>query len=125
MKNTIYSMLSNIKNGQLARKQSIYQSKTKKCEEILNILWDEGFILGYKKRENELVILLGYKNNSPLIKTIKNISKPNLKVYYSVKQLWKLNNTNGLLVFSTNRGLLSINTCKKLKIGGEPILIIK
>ena len=118
-------MLSSIKNGQLSYKQTIKQIKTKKTEELLNILWDEGFILGYKKNKNKLIIFLGYKNNNPLINTIKIISKPNLRVYYSVKQLWKLNINDGLIIFSTNKGLLSINTCKKLKIGGEPILIIK
>ena len=125
MKSTIYNMLSSIKNGQLSYKQTIKQIKTKKTEELLNILWDEGFILGYKKNKNKLIIFLGYKNNNPLINTIKIISKPNLRVYYSVKQLWKLNINDGLIIFSTNKGLLSINTCKKLKIGGEPILIIK
>lgn len=118
-------MLSNIRNGQLAHKQTIEQTKTKKIEELLNILWDEGFILGYKKTKNKLIIFLGYKDNNPLINAIKTISKPNLRIYYSVKQLWKLNINNGLLIFSTNKGLLSINTCKKLKIGGEPVLIIK
>ena len=125
MKSTIYNMLSSIKNGQLSYKQTIKQIKTKKTEELLNILWDEGFILGYKKNKNKLIIFLGYKNNNPLINTIKIISKPNLRVYYSVKQLWKLNINDGIIIFSTNKGLLSINTCKKLKIGGEPILIIK
>ena len=47
------------------------------------------------------------------------------EIYYSVKQLWKINSNQGLLILSTNRGLLSLSSCKKLKIGGEPVIVVK
>lgn len=53
------------------------------------------------------------------------ISKPSLRIYYSVKQLWKLDPSQGTIILSTNKGIMSINQCKKLKIGGEPFIIIK
>ena len=121
-------MLANIKNGQLANKDSINQIYTKNCENFLNILWDEGFILGYKKIYSNPVIIkifLKYKNKTPVIKTFRIISKSNFKTYYSIKQLWKFDTIKGLLILSTNKGLLSINKCKILKIGGEPLVIIK
>ena len=47
-------------------KTNFYISKKKKfCENFLKILWDEGFILGYKlesKNQNMLKIFLKYKN---------------------------------------------------------------
>lgn len=90
-------------------------------------MWDEGYILGYKISKNNpsmIVVYLKYNNNLPSINKIKIISKSSLRVYYSVKQLWKLKENQGLIILSTTQGLLSINSCKKFGIGGEPILII-
>ena len=118
-------MFASIKNGQLARKAYILQTRKKICESFLNILWNEGFILGYKINDsNKLKIYLKYKNNEPSIHQIKSISKPGQRIYYSAKQVWKMNSTKTLLVFSTNLGLQSLLNCKKKKIGGEPIAFI-
>lgn len=117
--------MSSIKNGQLVNKPFVKQKKKKNYEMLLNILWDEGYILGYKFESNEILVYLKYnKDKSPAITNLKLISKSSLKVYYSVKQLWKFNVNQNLMILSTNRGLLSVNSCKKLGIGGEPILII-
>ena len=128
MKHTFWNMIAAIKNGQMAHKLYVLQSKKKNCEALLNILWDEGFISGYKTSDtdsNTIVIYLKYDNKLPVINGLSSVSKPSLRVYYSLKQLWKFDVSQGLLVLSTNKGLLSINTCKKLKLGGEPLIVIK
>ena len=128
MTNQICNLIAKIKNGQLARKAFVLQVKQKSCENVLNVLWNEGFILGYKKlnsKPNTLKIFLKYKNNVPVINSIKMLSKPSLRIYYSVKQLWKLDPNKGLIIISTNRGLMSISDCKKKILGGEPMIIIK
>jgi small subunit ribosomal protein S8 len=121
-------MFSNIKNGQLAKKSVITQRRKNICESFLKILWDEGFILGYKVSQldsNQLEIFLKYTHSGdPAIRSIKFISKPGKRVYYSVKQIWKINSSKAFIIFSTNKGLKSIDQCKKEKIGGEPFLII-
>jgi len=118
-------MFASIQNGQLANKSFILQKKTKLCSLILNLLWDEGYILGYKIEEKYFKIFLRYKNNSPVISSLKSISKTGNRLYYTSKQLWKINSTKGLIVVSTNKGLLTLNECKKKRLGGEPLLIIK
>mgnify|MGYP001470055643 CR=1 FL=1 len=128
MKHTFWNMIAAIKNGQMAHKLYVLQSKKKNCEALLNILWDEGFISGYKTSDtdsNTIVIYLKYDNKLPVINGLSSVSKPSLRVYYSLKQLWKFDVSQGLLILSTNKGLLSINTCKKLKLGGEPLIVIK
>nr|QYJ09251.1 ribosomal protein S8 [Pleurosigma sp. mgcode 4] len=127
MKNYFWNMFSNIKNGQLAKKAFIYQKRKKICEEFLKILWDEGFILGYKVDQidsNKLKIFLKYNNEEPVINSIKLITKPGRRVYYSINQIWKLDSTKTFIIFSTNKGLKTIIDCKKLKLGGEPFLMI-
>jgi Ribosomal protein S8. len=52
-------MLAHIKNGQKANKSYIMHPKEKNCASILNILWEEGYILGYtisKKSPQKLEI---------------------------------------------------------------------
>lgn len=121
-------MLNNIKNGQLAKKDIIIQQRKKICESILKILWNEGFILGYQIvfQSNKLKIFLKYSNlGKPAIKSIKFLSTPGKRIYYSTKQIWKIDSNKAFIIFSTNKGLKSIYDCKKNNIGGEPIAIVK
>lgn len=120
-------MFANIQNGQLAKKPFILQKKKKNCEAVLNVLWNEGFILGYKQDNLDLTklkIFLKYTKNKPVIQTIKSISKPGSRVYYSVEQLWKIDSNKTFLIISTNMGIKTLTDCKKLQIGGEPLLTI-
>jgi|SRR5210317_1682475 len=128
MKNYLWNMFASMKNGQMAKKSVIIGQKKTICESLLKILWDEGFISGYKvseKNAHELEIFLKYtKTGKPAINSLKFVSKPGQRVYYSVKQIWKLDSCKTFIIFSTNQGLKSISECKKKKIGGEPLVII-
>lgn len=128
MKNHLWNMFISIKNGQMAKKSVILTPKKNNCESFLKILWNEGFILGYQissQNYNNLEIFLKYtKNGKPAIKTLKFLSKPSQRIYYSYKQIWKIDSSQMFIIFSTNRGLKSHNECKKHKIGGELLLII-
>lgn len=121
-------MLAHIKNGQKANKSYIMHPKEKNCASILNILWEEGYILGYtisKKSPQKLEIFLKYKYNNYVIKYLTSITKPSSKIYCSIKQLWKINSNLGLFILSTNKGILTLNACKKLNVGGELLFIVK
>lgn len=121
-------MFANIKNGQTAKKSIIVQTRKNMCEHILKLLWDEGFISGYRislENAQKLEIFLKYqKNGNPTINSIKTMSKPGKRLYYSAKQIWKIDSSKLFIIFSTNKGLKSITQCKKFKLGGEPFLII-
>nr|QYC61887.1 ribosomal protein S8 [Stephanopyxis turris] len=127
MKHNLWNMFANIKNGQKAKKSFIYHKKKKIAGNVLNILWEEGFILGYrisKKRSGMFEIFLKYKNGNPVIKQLQGVSKPSLRVYYSAKQFWKVNSNSGLFIVSTNKGLMTNEKCKQLNLGGEVFLTI-
>jgi small subunit ribosomal protein S8 len=126
MKNYLWNMFANIKNGQLAKRDFIHQNRKKICESFLQILWDEGFILRYTidLNNNKLKVFLKYKNKKPLINNIKLVTKPSKRIYWSLNQIWKIDPSKNFIIFSTNKGLKTITECKKLKIGGEPYIII-
>ena len=121
-------MFANIKNGQLAKRSYVHQKRKKLCELILNILWNEGFIVGYKiegKNKENLKIFLKYiENGKPSINNIKVISKPGRRLTYSLKQIWKIDSSKTFIIFSTNQGLKTLAECKKLQLGGEPLITI-
>jgi small subunit ribosomal protein S8 len=120
-------MFATLKNGQLVKKASIFHKKKKLCSQVLNVLWDEGYILGYRtvnNNSNMFEIFLKYNQNLPSITNIKSISKPGKRVYLSAKQLWKLDSSTGLIILSTNKGVLSIDNCKRVNVGGEPLVYI-
>ena len=121
-------MFTSIRNGQMTRKSVVKGPRKNICESFLKILWNEGFISGYKicpHNSNNLEIFLKYtKNGKPVINSIKFISKPTQKVYYSSDTIWKLDSSKTFIIFSTSYGLKSINDCKKTKVGGEPLVAI-
>ena len=128
MRNTLWNISTNIKNSQISRRNFICQPKTKLTIAFLNLLWDEGFILGYKIDNSDsslLKIFLKYKNGDPVINSIKFIFKPSRHIYYSVPQLWKLDSKKSLIILTTSKGLMAVHECKKTKTGGKPLFIIR
>ncbi len=104
------------------------QPKTKLTIAFLNLLWDGGFILGYKidtVDSSLLKIFLKYKDGYPVINSIKLIFKPSRDIYYSVSQLWILDSKKNFIVLTTPKGLMTIQECKKAQTGGKPLFIIK
>jgi small subunit ribosomal protein S8 len=128
MKNYLWNMFANIKNGQMAKKSVILQPRNNICESFLKILWDEGFISGYRifaQNNKKIEIFLKYTQaGKPVINSLKCLSKPGQRLYYSAKQIWKLDSSKTFIIFSTNKGLKTISQCKKNKIGGEPLVVI-
>lgn len=111
----------------MSKKATILQKKKNICEAMLKVLWDEGFICGYQVlNKNNIQIFLKYTNaGEPVINSLQFLSKPSKRFYYSLNQLWKLDSSKTFIILSTNKGLLTIEQCKKQNVGGEPLLIIK
>lgn len=127
MNSGILSLLIHIKNGQKSNKSFILHPKKKNCNFILSILWEEGYILGYtisKKSPRMFEIFLKYHSNNSVVKHLALIKKPSYKIYCSSKQLNKLKFNLGLILISTHKGILTLDSCKKLNIGGELLCLI-
>ena len=120
-------MLANIKNAQKVKRYFFFQKRKKICERVLDVLWNEGYILGYQIVTNDspkIKIFLKYTKGKPTIKLLKSFSKPGRRLYYSLPQLWKINSNASFLVLSTTKGIKTLDECKRYKIGGEPLFII-
>ena len=79
-------MLARIKNAHKARKSFTSCYKSKLNLNVLTVLKDEGYIRDFKNIEirkgiSNIQIDLKYYNGDPVIKNIKRVSKPGIRVY--------------------------------------------
>jgi ribosomal protein S8 len=130
MNKLIWNMLSSLKNAQLANKTVVFQKKNNTCFLLLNVLWDEGFILGFQKSiilTQHYEIYLKFNNKSFLynFSRVKVLYKPKTHFFLNIKQLWKLNLTTETLILSTSKGFFTHSQCRKYNLGGKPFILLK
>jgi small subunit ribosomal protein S8 len=122
----IADMLTILKNGVVARKESVLVKKSRLNACILDILKKESFILNYKpmedKKQGMLKIYLKYgKNNVPSLTGLKRISKPGRRVYVKTGDIKSVYGGIGVALISTSRGVVTDKDAKENKLGGELI----
>ena len=123
---TIADFLTRIRNALSAGHRVVKIPSSKLKKEITKILFSQGFILSYKLENNDypqIKIALKYDRftHSPVIRSIKRISKPGLRKYSSCEQLPRILNGLGVAIISTSKGVMTEKTAKKRNIGGEVI----
>ena len=121
---SLSDMLARIKNAHLARKSFTSCFKSKLNMNVLAVLKDEGYIRDYKDlqiREGiaSIKIDLKYYNGHPVIKKIKRISKPGIRVYSKITDLHKPYGGLGISILSTPKGVMSDQNARKHNVGGE------
>jgi len=126
MTDPIADMLTRIRNGQQARKESIQSPASKIRANVLEVLQREGYIRGFSREEirpgvAELKIELKYVDGEPVIREITRVSKPGRRIYSRVADLPRIYNGLGIAILSTPRGVMSDNEARAANIGGEII----
>ena len=117
-------MLARIKNAHKARKSFTSCYKSKLNLNVLTVLKDEGYIRDFKNVEVRkgifnIQIDLKYYNGDPVIKNIKRVSKPGIRVYSKISDLPKIYGGLGISIISTPKGVMSDNQARKNNVGGE------
>ncbi len=130
MTDPIADMLTRIRNGYQAKKTTVDVAPYSKVKaEIARILKSEGYIENYASVgdgiEKKLVVTLKYgANDEKVIKGIKRISKPGLRVYAKGDQLPKVLNGLGVAIISTSEGMMTDREARKKHVGGEVIAYV-
>jgi small subunit ribosomal protein S8 len=116
-------MLTRIRNGQQARKDSILTPASKLRTHVLDVLQREGYIRGFAEDATgahpQLRIELKYFEGEPAIKHVARVSKPGRRVYSGSKELPVIRNGLGITIVSTPRGVLSDAEARAQNVGGE------
>ncbi len=127
---TIADMLTRIRNASLARHQTTEVPSTKMTRSIAKVLWEEGFITEYKEVgegvKKTLMISLKYKgkNRQPIIKTLKRVSTPGLRVYSNRKELPRVLGGVGIAIISTSSGIMTDRDARSQGLGGEVLAYV-
>ena len=121
---SLSDMLARIKNAHKARKSVTLCFKSKLNINVLSVLKDEGYIRDFKDVEirkgiSSIQIDLKYYNGTPVIKNIKRVSKPGIRVYSKISELPKKYGGLGISILSTPKGVMSDNQARKNNVGGE------
>tara|TARA_Y100000741_G_scaffold359745_1_gene340879 strand:+ start:973 stop:1371 length:399 start_codon:yes stop_codon:yes gene_type:complete len=121
---SLSDMLARIKNAHKANKAFTSCYKSKLNINVLAVLKDEGYIrdfhdVEFRKGINNIKIDLKYYNGTPVIKKIKRISKPGIRVYSKINELQRSYGGLGISILSTPKGVMSDQKARDNNVGGE------
>ncbi|HHT90014.1 MAG: 30S ribosomal protein S8 [Bacillota bacterium] len=129
MTDPIADMLTRIRNASSVKHESVDIPRSKLKEELARILKDEGFIREYKVVEDDkqgmIRVYLKYDaNKGQVLKGIKRISKPGLRVYANKDEVPRVLGGLGVAILSTSQGIMTDRLARKEGIGGEVICYV-
>ena len=120
----IGDMLTRIRNGLQARKDSVVTPASKLRASVLDVLKREGYIRGWSEEgdspaKRAIRIELKYFEGKPAIHNLVRVSKPGRRVYSGSQELPRVRNGLGIVIVSTPRGVLSDAEAREANVGGE------
>ncbi len=129
MSDPVAEFLTRIRNALLREHSQVTIPSSNLKENIARVLKSEGFINDYDVGDAplgfSLKISLKYDTRGDsVIREIKRVSRPGLRVYKRFKEMKPLLNGQGVYVVSTSRGLMSDAQCRQEQIGGEVLCSI-
>jgi small subunit ribosomal protein S8 len=124
MSDPLADMLTRIRNGLMAKFETVEMPSSKTKANIAKVLKDEGYINAFSINEEgpqgSLKIELKYgTDNSPVITGIKRVSKPGLRKYTRVDNIPVVLNGLGIAILSSSQGVITDKTARASNVGGE------
>lgn len=122
--------LARMNNALLLNRKSVIVRGTKEFKNVLDIMKLEGFIKGYEMVEDKKLLQACrvdfiYKEAQSVIRGLKRISKPSLRVYVSSNELKSYLKRFAVPIVSTSQGVLSGRYAISKNIGGELICEVR
>ena len=125
----IADMLTRIRNGLIARHDSVTMPASNMKKAIAKILLDEGYIKSCDYIDDGLqgqikVTLKYVEGKESVIKGLKRISKPGLRVYAKSDEIPKVLGGLGIAIVSTSKGVMTDKAARNAGVGGEVLAYI-
>ena len=126
----IADMLTRIRNANMRNHKTVSVPHSNIKQQILKIFLDEGYIADFKIRESkgkvqkDIVISLKYKGTEKVVRGLKRVSKPGLKVYSKAETVPTVLNGLGTAIISTSKGIMTDKEARTQNLGGEVLLFI-
>jgi small subunit ribosomal protein S8 len=125
----IADMLTRIRNASSSKHETVDVPASNIKKSIAGILLEEGYIKSFESFEDgkQGVIRINLKyayNKKSVIKGLKRISKPGLRVYAGKEELPRVLGGLGIAVVSTSKGIMTDKKARNAGLGGEVLAFI-
>ncbi len=125
----IADLLTRIRNGCKAKMKKVDVPASRLKREVVRILEEHRFIRkSVEIKDNKQGVLRIYlrytKNDEPVIKGIRRVSRPGLRQYVGKEKIQRMRFSMGTTILSTSRGLMTHDEAMKEGIGGEALCYV-
>ena len=129
MNDPIADMLTRVRNALIARHDTVTLPASNMKKAIAKIMLDEGYVKSVDYIDDglqgQIKIVLKYaEGKQSVIKGLKRISKPGLRVYAHNEELPKVLGGLGIAIVSTSKGVMTDKEARKAGVGGEVLAYI-
>lgn len=124
----IADMLTRIRNGIIAKHETVEIPASNMKKAIAEILLDEGFVSAVEIVEGDvqatIKVSLKYAGKKSVLNGLKRISKPGLRVYAAADKLPVVLNGMGIAIVSTSKGVMTDKKARANHLGGEVLAYV-
>ena len=125
----IADMLTRIRNANDAKHATVDVPASNMKKAIADILLTEGYIKSYQViedgKQGVIRITLKYgQGKSKIIKGLRRVSKPGLRIYASCEDMPRVMNGLGIAIISTSKGIMTDKAARAANVGGEVLAFV-
>ena len=129
MSDVIADMLTRIRNANDAKHATVDIPASNMKKAIAEILVKEGYVKSFTViddgKQGTIRVTLKYlANKQKVIRGIRRISKPGLRIYASCEDMPKVMNGLGVAIVSTSKGVMTDKQARKENVGGEVLAFV-
>jgi small subunit ribosomal protein S8 len=129
MSDVIADMLTRIRNANSAKHATVDIPASNMKKAIAQILVEEGYVKSFEViddgKQGTIRVTLKYgANKTKVIRGLKRVSKPGLRIYAGYEDMPKVMNGLGIAIVSTSKGLMTDKQARATKVGGEVLAFI-
>ncbi|MBM30524.1 MAG: 30S ribosomal protein S8 [Gammaproteobacteria bacterium] len=127
MQDPIADMFTRIRNAQTARLQSVRMPSSKMKLSLCDVLKEEGYITSFSVEGDvkpEILVVLKYHDDRPVIEEIKRVSRPGLRIYKEADGIPKVRGGLGISIITTDKGVMTDRAARAAGVGGEVICTV-
>ena len=124
----VADMLTRIRNANSAKHETVDVPASNLKKAIAQILLDEGYIKSFTLVDNGnqgvIRVTLKYNGKAKVIRGLKRVSKPGLRIYAGYEDMPKVMNGLGIAIVSTSKGIMTDKKARAAKVGGEVLAFV-
>ena len=129
MSDVIADMLTRIRNANDAKHATVDIPASNMKKSIADILVNEGYVKSYQViddgKQGTIRVTLKYgANKQKVLRGLKRVSKPGLRIYSNCEDMPKVMNGLGIAIVSTSKGIMTDKAARAQKVGGEVLAFI-